>query len=162
MFSDLRALSLLTLVFAVAVLAAAFGFQHIGGLDPCVLCIYQRWPWVAVIALAALSFALGGSRALLALAGLAMIAGAGIAGFHVGVEQHWWAGTSECGAQSGAPQTVEALKQQLLATAVTRCDEIAWSLFGISMAGYNLILSLAGAVVLAWSLTHARASPRSA
>ena len=98
----------------------------------------------------------------LALAGLAMIAGAGIAGFHVGVEQHWWAGTSECGAQSGAPQTVEALKQQLLATAVTRCDEIAWSLFGISMAGYNLILSLAGAVVLAWSLTHARASPRSA
>lgn len=149
---DLRLLSLLTAIAGVAVLLAAFVFQHIGGLEPCVLCVYQRWPWVAVILLGGLSFALGGNRALLAMAVLALLVGAGIGGFHVGVEQHWWAGTAECGGQAGTAQTVADLKRQLLATEVTRCDEVAWSLFGISMAGYNVILSAGLAVLLSFGL----------
>lgn len=159
MLSDLRLLSLLTAAAGAAVLLAALGFQHLGGLDPCVLCVYQRWPWVAVILLGAAAFALRGNRALLALAVLALLIGAGIGGFHVGVEQHWWAGTAECGGQTGAAQTVEDLKRQLLATQVARCDEVAWSLFGISMAGYNVLLSAGLALILTVSLIRSRRRP---
>ncbi len=77
---------------------------------------------------------------------MAFLVGAGLAAFHVGVEQHWWAGTAECGANFGPAGSVEELRRRLLAQAVVRCDEVAWSLFGISMAGYNFLLSLALAV----------------
>lgn len=159
---ELRNLALLTAVLGVAVLATAFGFQHLGGLDPCVLCVYQRWPWVAVIALGLLTYLVGGSigRGLVVLTILALLVGAGIAGFHVGVELHWWAGTAECGGQSSAEMSVEALKQLLLATPVTRCDEVAWSLGGISMAGYNGIVSMAATLVLAIALTASKGRAR--
>ncbi len=160
MLSDLRLISLLTAAAGVAMLLAAFGFQHIGGLDPCVLCVYQRWPWVAVAMLGAAAVFLGGNRAIMGLSVLVLLAGAGIAAYHVGVEQHWWAGTAECGGQTGAAQSVADLKRQLLATEVTRCDEVAWSLLGISMAGYNMILSAGLAVVLVLSLIHSRRRPR--
>ena len=73
--------------------------------------------------------------------------GAGIAVFHVGVEQQWWPGTAECGGIDGANLSLEQLKAQILAAPVVRCDEVAWSLFGISMAGYNILLSLGLALV---------------
>lgn len=160
MLSDLRLLSLLAAAAGVAMLLAAFGFQHLGGLDPCVLCVYQRWPWLAVILLGAAAFVLGGNRVLLALAVLALLVGAGIGGFHVGVEQQWWAGTAACGGQTGAAQTVEDLKRQLLATEVARCDEVAWSLFGVSMAGYNVLLSTGLALILTVSLFRNRRRSR--
>ena len=153
---DLRTLSLASVILDMAVLAIAFGFQYLGGLDPCILCIYQRWPWLAVIVLGSLAFGLGGNRFFLALVALAALIGAGIAGFHVGVEQHWWAGTAECGGQTSAEMTVEALREQLLNTQVTRCDEVAWSKFGISMAGYNMIVALALGLVVAFSVTLSR------
>ncbi len=160
---DLRLLSVLTAALGAAMLAGAFAFQHLGGLDPCVLCIYQRWPWAAVIVLGLLAAVLSGrghhyAEALLALAALAMLVGAGIAGFHVGVEQHWWAGTAECGGTTGSARTVEELKAQLMATPVARCDEVAWSLLGVSMAGWNLIISAAGGVLLAWQLLSSKRS----
>ena len=158
MFSDAHSLAALSAIAGICMLGGAFAFQHLGGLDPCVLCIYQRWAWAAVIAASvlALAFARNGAaaRILLVLSALAMLTGAGLAGFHVGVEQHWWAGTSECSGITGKAQTVEELKRQLFATPVTRCDEVAWSLAGISMAGWNLILSLTGAVLLIWQLTR--------
>jgi disulfide bond formation protein DsbB len=89
-----------------------------------------------------------------------MLIGAGIAGFHVGVEQQWWAGTAECGGLTGQAKTVEELKAQLFATPVTRCDAVAWSLFGISMAGWNLIVSAAGGVLLAWQVIIRKPSAR--
>ncbi len=164
MHCDPRTLAALTFALGLAVLGGAFAFQHWGGLDLCVLCVYQRWAWVAVIATAALALALSGWKALaitfLVLALLALLASAGLAGFHVGVEQHWWAGTSECGGQTGKAKTLAELKAQLMATPVTRCDEVAWSLAGISMAGWNMILSLGGAVLLAWQLlSHQRSNP---
>ena len=161
---DLPGLAILTALLGAAMLATAFAFQHMGGLDPCVLCIYQRWPWVAVIAAGLLALATtkagpaGIARLLLGLAAIAMLTGAGIAGFHVGVEQHWWAGTSECGGVTGQAKTVEELKAQLMATPVTRCDEVAWSLLGISMAGWNLIVSAAGGVLLAWQVINRKPS----
>ena len=135
----------LLLFTAIAVLGSALASQYIGGLQPCVLCIYQRWPYVAVIVLMAVALALPrpARAAALGLAGLALLAGAGIAGFHVGVEQGWWQGTAECGGVDANVDSVEALRAQIMGAPIVRCDQIPWSLLGISMAGYNLLLSLA-------------------
>ena len=123
-------------------LGAAFAFQYIGGLEPCVLCIWQRYPYGAVIVLGLLGAGLargaapppGALTAVMGLAALALFTDAAIAGFHVGVEQKWWQGTQACVGVTGA-DSIEALRAQLLAQKVVRCDEVAWSLGGISMAG---------------------------
>jgi disulfide bond formation protein DsbB len=135
---------------SVAVLAAAFGFQYLGGLDPCVLCVYQRYPYGVVIALAAVALVVPAGRVqavALGLAAAVFLAGAGIAGFHVGVERHWWAGLAACGSgAAAAPQDLGALMKSLDRQPAA-CDSVAWSLFGISMAGYNFLISLALAAV---------------
>ena len=136
---------------SVTALGSALTSQYVGGLAPCVLCLYQRAAYAAVIMISGAGLGLAFSpapkiewvRGLIALCGLALLIGAGIAAFHVGVEQHWWAGTESCGAGAGTAKTVEELRAQLMAAPITRCDEVAWSLFGISMAGYNVIASLA-------------------
>ena len=140
----------LVLAASIAVLGSALISQYWGGLQPCVLCLYQRYPYWLAIALSILSLLalLKGARhaaaALIAVAALAFLAGAAVAAFHVGVEQHWWAGTAECGASGplGSGSAAD-LRAKLLAQPVVRCDEVAFSLFGISMAGFNFIISLA-------------------
>ncbi len=132
---------------SAGVLAAALFFQFVLGYQPCILCLWQRVPYGAVMAFSVVTLLFrqwkGLGDALLVASGFALLAGAGIAAYHVGVEQHWWAGTSACGATGGAPQTLEQLRAQVMAAPVTRCDEVAWSLFGVSMAGYNVVISLA-------------------
>ncbi len=159
--SPIRASAVPLFAGSGALLAGALAFQHLGGLHPCELCLYQRVPHAAVLLLAAgAALAPAGRERLaagaLALAGAALLAGAGIAGFHVGVEQRWWEGTAGCGATATAATAAE-LRAQLLARPVVRCDEVAWSLFGISMAGYNMVAS-AGLAVFA--LLGARAAIR--
>jgi disulfide bond formation protein DsbB len=132
-------------------LLAAFFFQYVVGLQPCVLCIWQRWPYAVVIALSIASLAVTTDAhklraALLALSGVALLVGGGVAVFHVGVEQHWWTGTSGCGVTATA-DSIDALRAQIMAAPVVRCDQVAWSLFGISMAGYNILISLVLAAV---------------
>ena len=137
---------------AAAMLLGAFAFQYIGGLPPCVLCIWQRWPYGAVIALGLIGAGLargaepprGALAAVLGLAALALFIDAGIAGFHVGVEQKWWEGTQACvGLGSSGAKTAEQMVAELLANSkVVRCDEVAWSFAGISMAGYNMMAAL--------------------
>jgi disulfide bond formation protein DsbB len=139
-------------------LGSALISQFFFGLQPCVLCIYQRWPYVAAIILGGMAMMASGNprtRAiLLVLCGGVFLTGAGIAAFHVGVEQHWWQGTAECTAQGlNQAKTVEELRALLEKAPVVRCDEVAWSLFGISMAGYNLAVSL---FLAAFSLFAAR------
>lgn len=143
---------------SIAVLGTALASQYIGGLRPCELCYWQRYPYWATIALGALGVAAARrsaklAAALAALAGLVFLAGAGIAFFHVGVEQHWWAGTSACGATGGPILSLEDLRRQLEAAPIVRCDEPAWTMLGISMAGYNMLASLALAAI---ALTGAR------
>lgn len=135
-------------------LGAALAFQYWGVLEPCNLCIEQRKAWAGAIVLATLAlFAEGKSRiavalALLALAGIAVLIGAGVAAFHVGVEQQWWAGTKACGmgfngfSQGG----VADLREQLLNRPMVRCDQVAWSMLGISMAGWNGLIALAAGI----------------
>jgi len=139
----------LALGASLAALAAAYGSQYWGGLTPCVLCLYQRAAYgaVALFAAGALGFALKdrekSARFLTGLCALGFLTGAGIAFYHVGVEQHWWTGSEACvGAAARSAQTIEGLRAQLMAAPLTRCDDVAWSLFGISMAGYNVFVSL--------------------
>ena len=151
--SDLRTFSAIVLGASAAILGTAFAFQSLGGLEPCALCVWQRYPYGAAIGLLAVTLVLalhGGFesrdvavRSLIALAGVVFLGGAGLAAYHVGVEQHLWAGTAACGVSGGpAPTTLEELQASLREAPAAPCDEIAWSLLGISMAGYNLILSL--------------------
>jgi disulfide bond formation protein DsbB len=126
---------------SLALLAGALAFQYIGGLAPCPLCIDQRWPHAIAIGLGLLLLAWP-KRGLAALAGLVVLVGAGIAGYHVGIEQGWWPGPTTCTAPEPGAMAPGELLEQILATPVVLCDEVAWSLWGISMAGWNGILSL--------------------
>jgi disulfide bond formation protein DsbB len=136
-------------VASAIALLAAIASQYLGGLAPCKLCIWQRVPHgvVIVIGLGALLWFRDPRErlALTWLAFLALAAGAGIAMYHTGVEQHWIAGPSSCtglGSLNNAT-TIDELRKQLLAAPVVRCDEIPWSLFGVSIAGWNTLASLA-------------------
>jgi disulfide bond formation protein DsbB len=141
---------LVILIVAVAVLGGAFAFQYLGGLAPCELCLLQRWPWGAVIVFAAVAiFVPAARRPHLFLCALALLIGAGIAAYHVGVEHHWIAGPEACTGGPSHITSIDELRRKLLATQAVRCDEPAWSMLGISMAGYNAVISL---VLAAFSL----------
>lgn len=143
------------LLSSAAILGGAFAFEYVGGLAPCILCLWQRWPHGCVIVLAALAFWVGqrspkAEGGFLLASGLVLWVGAAIAGYHVGVEQGWWPGPSACGGGGLDPAASAAdLRAQLFATPIVRCDEVPWALFGVSMAGYNLLASIGlGAMAL--------------
>lgn len=144
-----RSLILLAGLGSAAMLLAAFGFQHIGGLAPCVMCLWQRWPHAAAIAIASLGVMVPAGLVAV-LGGLSMLANAGIALFHTGVERDWWEGPQTCAAS--AAQDLGAMSaSDLLATdtgpRIVLCDEVAWELAGLSMASWNGIVCLLLAVI---------------
>lgn len=126
---------------SLALLGGAYFFQYGLGLAPCVLCLWQRWPhWTAValgLALLVLPW-----RGLAVIGAGAMATGVAIAGYQVGVEQGWWPGPNTCAAPDLAGQNPAELLEAILAAPVVRCEDVAWSLFGISMAGWNALASL--------------------
>lgn len=126
---------------SAALLLGAFAFQHLGGLAPCKMCIWQRYPHVAAIMLGALALFVP-QPALIALGASAALVTAGIGGYHVGVEQGWWDGPSSCSAGAVDSLDPDALFDQIMAAPLIRCDEIAWQFAGLSMAGWNMVISL--------------------
>ncbi|MEO9898406.1 MAG: disulfide bond formation protein B [Paracoccaceae bacterium] len=126
---------------SLVLLLGAIAFQHWGGLAPCKMCIWQRYPHVAAIALGALFFFVP-SPILLALGALAALITAGIGAYHVGVEQKWWEGPTSCSGGNVSALNADELFNQIMAAPLVRCDDIAWSLAGISMAGWNALFSL--------------------
>lgn len=140
-------------VFAgsAALLLGALGFQFLGGLPPCELCIWQRWAHVAALGGAVLALALprGLAPAGLVLAIAGLLAGVGIAGFHVGVEQEWWQGLASCGGGGSGAGSLEDLMRSVEEAPVVRCGDVAWSFLGLSMAAWNALVSLGLAVVAA-------------
>jgi disulfide bond formation protein DsbB len=139
--SELTRRALPALLGSLLLLLGAFAFQYLGGLAPCPLCIWQRWPHAIAIALG-LIVLVWPSRGLAALAGLAVLAGAGIGLYHAGIELDWWPGPTTCTAPPPEAAAPGELLDQILATPAVLCDEIAWSWLGISMAGWNALLSL--------------------
>ena len=141
-----RAVLLVILVVSTAVVGSALLFQYVGGLQPCELCLYERWPYYAMIALSALALAAGrpGVNAwVTGIAALVFLAGAGLAFYHVGVEQHWFAGPTACTGTAALGGSIEDFRKQLMAQQPVRCDEPQWALLGVSLAGWNLLASLA-------------------
>lgn len=143
---------LLALAVPAALMAGALGSQYIGGLYPCEMCMWQRWPHYTAIALALLAFVLPSrARPLTLLAAIAILISGGIGLFHAGVEYGWWQGLTRCSTVGGSSNVLA----DIMSAPLVRCDEVQWSLFGISLAGFNAIISLlAGAAILRLCQKH--------
>jgi disulfide bond formation protein DsbB len=156
------------LIFAISVvtLGAALAFEHIGGLDPCSLCLQQRYAYYFLIPASLIAGVLSRETnlgqlplLLVALCTLAAAANIVLAGYHAGVEYKWWEGPQGCTGVNLMAGSLDEFRQQLEGVKVPRCDEIPWSLFGISMAGYNFLISILltalGSLALAryWTMT---------
>jgi len=148
------------LLVSIGALGTAFIAQYVFDLWPCVLCLYQRWPYAVVIVISLAGIALRKRveiGPILLLCAVAFAITAAIGGYHVGVEQGWWEGTAECVGDTAKASSLQDLKAKIMSTPIVRCDEVAWSLFGISMAGYNVIF---GAVLAVFSVFAALSSFR--
>lgn len=134
----------LAVLIPAALLGGAYLAQYGFGLYPCEMCWWQRYPHFAALALALVSFAAKPARVWIALAGLAIITSGLIGGFHAGVEYHWWQGITAC----SKPQLGAAITD--FTVPIVRCDAAPWTLFGISLAGFNFLIScVGGAAVVA-------------
>ena len=150
----------------LATMAGFFFFQYGLGYRPCPLCLDQRIAYYVAVPLAAmilLGLSVGASRKVLTLAlaaiGVAMLYNAGLGVYHSGIEWHWWPGPQDCSGALPSFSSGGNLLEQINKERVVRCDEAAWRLFGLSLAGYNVLVSLALAVIALWG---ARATWRAA
>lgn len=137
---------LLLAAASAAVLGAALLSQYGFGLAPCHLCILQRYPYAGVIALALIGafIARPAHKCFVVLmCALLLLAGAGIATYHAGVEWRFFPGPSDCTSDLSSAQSIEQLKAQIMGTALVQCDQPAFVLLGLSMAGWNALVSLA-------------------
>lgn len=151
----------IALLLPLALIGGALGSQYLGGLYPCEMCHWQRWPHYAAIPVAALSFVVPQRpvRMLFVLFAGVLIAVSGAIGvFHAGVEYHWWQGITPCTTGVTANADPMAMLAEALRKPLVRCDAPQWTLFGISLAGFNAIFSLAGAVAI-FALAPRRARP---
>lgn len=159
-----KSLAAITLAAAIGVLGGALLFEHVGGLAPCVLCLWGRWPWwiaggiaLAALLLAPLRRALG--PALPLLLGLIFAGGFLLSAYHVAVEQHWIAGPATCSAPLSGARTLADFQRMVVDRPVVRCDEVPWALFGISLAGFNAIFCLLLAVLALRTAARRRQMP---
>ncbi|WP_224824759.1 disulfide bond formation protein B [Cognatishimia sp. MH4019] len=141
---------------SLALLMGAWAFQYIGGMAPCAMCYWQRWPHMAAVPIGILAVAASG-MILPLLGALAAAASGGIGIFHTGVERGWWEGPSSCTSGDISGVSAEDLLDQIMTAPLVRCDEIAWEMLGLSMASWNAVASFA---LMALWLMAARASAR--
>ena len=144
---------------SAGLLVAALGFQYLADLPPCPMCIWQRWPHLAAVGIGLVLLVLPAAGLALAGAFAAAVSG-GIGVFHAGVERGWWEGPTTCTAGSVSGVSPAELLDQILAAPVIRCDEALWEFLGLSMAGWNAVLSfaLAAVWVSAWRIARDQAS----
>ncbi len=139
---------------SAALLLGAFAFQHLGGLAPCKMCIWQRWPHAAAVVIGILTIVTG--RLQLAwLGAMAALTTASIGLYHAGVEQTWWEGPTTCTSSGIGGMSADDLLNQIMNAPLVRCDEIPWQMLGVSMAGWNMLFSAALATV--WIMAARRA-----
>jgi len=158
MQTSARTPTLLALLLPAALLAGAWIAQLGFGLYPCEMCHWQRWPHYAAVVVAAAALALPGQRRPLTILAALLIAASGvIAVLHAGVEYGWWRGFTACTATARITGATAAERlDQIMHAPLVRCDHAPWTLAGISLAGFNAILSLAGALVILTLTRRAR------
>ncbi len=141
----------LALLVPAALLAGAFGSQYLGGLFPCVMCWWQRWAHIAALAFALMSLAPmpDKGRSLVWLAAAAILTSGGIGVYHAGVEAGIFTGFTEC-TSSASGGSAEEMLNQILNSPMIRCDQVQWSFLGLSMAGWNAIVSLGFGLMILW------------
>ncbi len=150
----LRLARAIALATPLALLGGAYLGQYAFGLFPCEMCWWQRYALFAALALGGLALLMPRNRVVLALAGLAIGISAAIGGFHAGVEYHWWQGLTACStavAAGGDPLTA------IMNAPLVRCDAAAWTLLGVSLAGWNFLFSGAAALAIALLLRRSEA-----
>ncbi len=139
---------------ALATLAAAWTFEA-SGFAPCELCLTERWafyagaPLAALAAFCAVRSLHGAARGLFVLLAIVFLANAGLAFYHAGVEQHWWAGPTACTGSFSGPVDVDDLMKALNAARVVNCDEVRLRILGLSLAGWDVVASAALAIYAA-------------
>ena len=146
-------------IIAAATLAGAWFFQLVLDIRPCPLCLEQRYAYYLAIplgALTALAAARGAPRAVL-YAGLAILAAAALGNawlgaYHAGVEWGLWKGPTDCSGPIGNLGSASNLLERLDTVKVIRCDEVQWRFLGLSLAGYNVLISLSMAALAAWGI----------
>ena len=159
-----RAACFLVMLGAVFALTSAWYFQLVVGLAPCPLCLTQRLPYYAGVPLALAGLLLAGrgyvifARLILVVLALLMLVNAGIAIYHAGIEWHFWQGPTTC--VGAAPVVVSDIMAALQKAHIPRCDEAAWRLFGLSMAGWNALIALALAGIAALGAIDPWRTPR--
>ena len=153
-------------VIGAAAILGAFFFQYVLGLAPCPLCLDQRIAYYFSIPLAilvAFAAARGAAGPLLvialALIALAMLANAGLGIYHAGIEWKFWPGPADCSGPVTGLGRASDLMKQLQNVSVVRCDEAAWRFLGLSLAGYNVLISAALAAIALWAIARAQQKP---
>ena len=143
----------LAVLVPTGLLAGAYGSEHIGGLSPCEMCWWQRYAHFAGLGAGLLALALARlpdrGRSFVWLAALAIFASGLIGGYHAGVELGIFEGITQCTASTAGLSPKEMLDRVMNAP-LTRCDEVQFSFLGISMAGWNAILSVSAALIILW------------
>ena len=148
--------ALLMALAAMATLAAVWIVQGLG-YAPCELCLTERYafyagaPVAAATAFLASRSANGPARALFVLIALIFLANVVLAGYHVGVEQHWWPGPTACTGSLGGPVDVKDLMKELNSARVVNCDEVQLRILGLSLAGWDVVASMGMALYAAFA-----------
>lgn len=153
------AVALIVAAGSFTILCAALFMQYVVLVAPCPLCLEQRKFHYAAVPLALLVALAAFKRAPrqvivagLALLGVLLVAGAALAAYHSGVEWKWWAGPADCSGPIASFGSAGSLLEQMQATSVVRCDEASWRLLGLSLAGYNALISAAMAAIAGFGL----------
>lgn len=136
----------LALVVPAALLAGAYIGEYGFGLYPCEMCWWQRYPLFAAVALAGIAFLAPPHRLWTGLAALALLVSAALGGFHAGVEYGWWQGITSCARVMPSAPGANPL-EAIMNTPMIACDQPQWTLLGISLAGFNFLISGAAGLV---------------
>ncbi len=142
---------------SVALLLGALAFQYLGGLAPCKLCLWQRWPHGVAVLIGVLALTVAPRGPFLLLLGaFAALATGAVGLYHTGVERKWWEGPTGCTGFDISDLSPAELMEAITAAPLIRCDEVAWAMAGVSMATWNGILS-AGLALIWIAAARARA-----
>jgi disulfide bond formation protein DsbB len=159
--------ALLVAAGGAATILGAYFFQYVLGYLPCPLCFEQRIPYYIAIPLAllvAIAAMKSAPRALvvsgLAIVALIMLGSAGLAAYHAGVEWKWWPGPADCSGPISGMGSAADLLRRMQSETVVRCDDAAWRFLGLSLAGYNVLISIALAMVAGWGAAMARSGAK--
>lgn len=143
--ADARTARLLAFAVPAALLGGAYLGQYAFGLYPCEMCWWQRYAHFAALGLAGLALIQPAQRALVWLAALAILVGGLLGAYHAGVEYGWWQGLTACTSEVviGDDPLADILNAPMI-----RCDQVQWSLLGISLAGFNFLISVPAALLI--------------